>query len=147
MESSGNQVSGAPVAGNGIAERDDAAGVAAVPGGTVHALGGAFEELAALVGGDGGMNFEVERVLDVLIGGAERDAEGLEEFPDAEKFEGVATEAIGADEPDLGEVAGASVTYERTTIRSLLQRDGSRDTIVLVMLEDDNTRLGTQTAV
>ena len=46
----------------------------------------------------------------------------------------------------LGEAAGASVTDERTTTRSLLQRDGSRDAIVLVMLKDQNTRLGTQTA-
>ena len=129
-----------------VAEGDDAAGIAAFFGGAVHALGGTFEELAALVGGDDGVDIEVEGIVDVLVGGAERDADGLKDSPDAEELEGVAAETIGADDPDLGETTGASVTDERTTTRSLLQRDGSRDTIVLVMLEDQNTRLGTQTA-
>ena len=92
------------------------------------------------------MDIEVEGIVDVLVGGAERDADGLEHSPDAEQLEGVAAETIGADHPDLGETTGASVTDERTTTRSLLQRDGTRDAIVLVMLEDQNTRLGTQTA-
>ena len=92
------------------------------------------------------MDIEVEGIVDVLVGGAERDPDRLEHPPYAEQLEGVATETIGADDPDLGETTGASVTDERTTTRSLLQRDGSRDTIVLVMLEDQNIRLGTQTA-
>ena len=92
------------------------------------------------------MDIEVEGIVDVLVGGAEGDADRLEHSPDAEELEGVAAETIGADDPDLGETTGASVTDERTTTRSLLQRDGSRDTIVPVMLEDQNTRLGTQTA-
>ncbi len=62
-----NQASGAAVAGNGIAERDDAAGIAAFLGGAVQALVGAFIELAAFMGGDDGL-----------------DAEGLKEIPDAE---------------------------------------------------------------
>ena len=130
-----------------VAERDDAAGIAAFFGGAVHALGGTFEELAALIGGDDGVDIEVEGIVDVLVGGAEGDADRLEHPPDAEKLEGVTAEAIGAYDPYLGEAAGTRITDERTTTRSLLQRDGSRDTIVLVMLEDQNTRLGTQTAV
>ena len=35
----------------------------------------------------------------------------------------------------------------RTTTRSLLQRDGSRDTVILVMLEHQNIRFGRETAV
>ena len=74
-------------------------------------------------------------------------ADRLEHPPDAEQLEGVATQAVGADDPDLGETTGASVTDERTTTRSLFERDGTRDAIILVMLEDQNIRLGTQTAV
>ena len=96
-----------------VAERDDAAGIAAFAGGAVHALGGTFEELAALIGGDDGVDIEVEGIVDVLVGGAERDSDRLEHSPDAEQLEGVATETIGADDPDLGETTGASVTDER----------------------------------
>ena len=62
-----------------VAERDDAAGIAAFFGGAVHALGGTFEELAALIGGDDGVDIEVEGIVDVLVGGAERDSDGLEQ--------------------------------------------------------------------
>ena len=64
-----------------VAERDDAAGIAAFLGGAVHALGGTFEELAAFVGGDDGVDIEVEGIVDVLVGGAERDSDGLEHSP------------------------------------------------------------------
>ena len=64
-----------------VAERDDAAGIAAFFGGAVHALGGTFEELAALIGGDDGVDIEVEGIVDVLVGGAEGDADGLEHPP------------------------------------------------------------------
>ena len=83
-----------------VAEGYDAAGIAAFFGGAVHALGGTFEELAALVGGDDGVDIEVEGIVDVLVGGAEGDADGLEHPPDAEKLECVATQTIGADHPD-----------------------------------------------
>ena len=56
-----------------VAERYDAAGIAAFFGGAVHALGGTFEELAAFVGGDDGVDIEVEGIVDVLVGGAEGD--------------------------------------------------------------------------
>ena len=92
------------------------------------------------------MDIEVEGIVDVLVGGAEGDADRLEHSPDAEQLEGVAAETIGADHPYLGEAAGASVTDERATTRSLLQRDGSRDAVILVVLEDQNTRLGRQAA-
>ena len=92
------------------------------------------------------MDIEVEGIVDVLVGGAERDSDRLEHPPDAEQLEGVATQAVGADDPDLGETTGASVTDERTTTRPIFERDGTRDAIILVMLEDQNIRLGTQTA-
>ena len=107
---------------------------------------GTFEELAALIGGDDGVDIEVEGIVDVLVGGAEGDADRLEHPPDAEQLEGVATEAVGADDPDLGETTGASVTDERTTTRPIFERDGTRDAVILVMLEDQNTRLGRQAA-
>ena len=129
-----------------VAQRDDAAGIAAFLGGAVHALGGAFEELAALVGGDDGVDIEVEGIVDVLVGGAEGNADRLEHPPDAEELEGVAAEAIGANDPELGEAAGAGVTRKSAASRSLFQGDGSRDAIVLVMLEDQNIRLGTEAA-
>ena len=93
------------------------------------------------------MDIEVEGIVDVLVGGAEGDADRLEHSPDAEQLECVAAESIGAYDPDLGEAAGTRITDERTTTRSLLQRDGSRDAVILVMLEDQNTRFGRETAV
>ena len=129
-----------------VAERDDAAGIAAFFGGAVHALGGAFEELAAFVGGDDGVDIEVEGIVDVLVGGAESDADGLEHPPDAEELERVTPEAIGADHPDLGETANTRITRKRAASRPIFERDGTRDAVILVMLEDQNIRLGTQTA-
>ena len=38
----------------------------------------------------------------------------------------------------LGEAAGAGVTRKSAASRSLFQGDGSRDAVVLVMLEDQN---------
>ena len=75
-------------------------------------LGGTFEELAAFVGGDDGVDIEVEGIVDVLVGGAERDADGLEHPPDAEQLEGVTAQAIGADHPDLGEAANTRITRQ-----------------------------------
>ena len=92
------------------------------------------------------MDIEVEGIIDVLVRSAESDADGLEHPPDAEELEGVATQAVGADHPDLGETTGASITDERTTTRSLLQRDGAGDAVILVMPEDDNTRFRRETA-
>ena len=69
------------------------------------------------------MDIEVEGIVDVLVGGAERDADGLEHPPYAEKLEGVATEAIGADDPDLGEAAGTRITRKRAASRPLFERD------------------------
>ena len=129
-----------------IAERDDAAGIAAFLGGAVHALGGTFEELAALVGGDDGVDIEVEGIVDVLVGGAESDADRLEHPPDAEELERVAAETIGADDPDLGEVAGAGITRKGAASRPVFERNSARDAIVLVMLEDGKTWFGRQTA-
>ena len=92
------------------------------------------------------MDIEVEGIVDVLVGGAEGDADGLEHPPDAEELEGVATQAIGADHPDLGEAANTRITRKRAASRPIFERDGARDAVILVMLEDENTRLGTQTA-
>ena len=92
------------------------------------------------------MDIEVEGIVDVLVGGAERDADGLEHPPDAEELEGVATQAVGADHPDLGEAANTRITRKRAASRPVFERDGARDAIILVMPEDENTRLGTQTA-
>ena len=129
-----------------VAEGDDAAGIAAFFGGAVHALGGTFEELAAFVGGDDGVDIEVEGIVDVLVGGAEGDADGLKHPPDAEQLEGVATQAVGADHPDLGEAANTRITRKRAASRPVFERDGAGDAVILVMLEDQNIRLGTQTA-
>ena len=118
-----------------VAERDDAAGIAAFFGCAVHALGGTFEELAALVGGDDGVDIEVEGIVDVLVGGAERDADGLEHPPDAEELECVATQAVGADHPDLGEAANTRITRKRAASRPVFERDGARDAVILVMLK------------
>ena len=92
------------------------------------------------------MDIEVEGIVDVLVGGAEGDADGLKHPPDAEELEGVAPQAVGADHPDLGEAANTRITRKRAASRPIFERDGSRDAIVLVMPEDENTRLGTQTA-
>ena len=92
------------------------------------------------------MDIEVEGIIDVLIGGAEGDADRLEHPPDAEELERVATQAVGTDYPDLGEPTGASITDKRAATRPVSERDGTRDAVILVMLEDDNTRLGRQTA-
>ncbi len=101
----------------------------------------------ACVLGDDGVDIEGEGGLDILVGSAERDAEVLEESPYAKEFECVAAEAIGANDPDLAEMTSMRITDERATTRSLLQRDGSRDAVILVMLEDQNTRFGRETAV
>ena len=50
------------------------------------------------------------------------------------------------DHPDLGETTGASITDKRAATRPVSERDGTRDAVILVMPEDDNTRLGRQTA-
>ena len=92
------------------------------------------------------MDIEVEGIVDVLVGGAERDADRLEHPPDAEEFECVAAQTIGAYDPDLGETTGARITRKRAASRPIFERDGTRDAVILVMLEDENTRLGTQTA-
>ena len=142
----GDEAAETSIARDRVAEGDDAAGIAAFFGGAVHALGGTFEELAALVGGDDGVDIEVEGIVDVLVGGAEGDADRLEHPPDAEQLEGVATQAVGADHPDLGEAANTRITRKRAASRPVFERDGTRDAIILVMPEDENTRLGTQTA-
>ena len=92
------------------------------------------------------MDIEVEGIVDVLVGGAESDADRLKHPPDAEELEGVATQAIGADDPDLGETTGARITRKGTASRPIFERDSARDAVILVMLEDQNTRLGTQAA-
>ena len=92
------------------------------------------------------MDIEVEGIVDVLVGGAESDADGLEHPPDAEELEGVAAQTIGADHPDLGEAANTRITRKRAASRPIFERDGAGDAVILVMPEDDNTRLGTQTA-
>ena len=92
------------------------------------------------------MDIEVEGIVDVLVGGAEGDADRLEHPPDAEELECVATQAVGADYPDLGEAANTRITRKRAASRPVFERDGSRDAVILVMPEDENTRLGTQTA-
>ena len=132
--------------GDGIAERDDAAGIAAFFGGAVHALGGAFEELAALLSGDGGMDFEVEGVLDVLVGGAEGDAEGLRRVSRCGAVRRQSRPSRSARTTQIWEKrpARASRTSAQPPGRSL-QRDGSRDAVVLVVLEDVETRFGRQT--
>ena len=146
MESSGTRRRKPRSPEDRIAERDDAAGIAAFACCAVHALGGTFEELAALVGGDDGVDIEVEGIVDVLVGGAEGDADGLKHPPDAEKLECVAAQAVGADHPDLGEAANTRITRKRAASRPVFERDGARDAVILVMLEDDNTRLRRQTA-
>ena len=92
------------------------------------------------------MDIEVEGIVDVLVRSAERDSDGLEHPPDAEELEGVATQAIGADHPDLGETAGARITRKRAASRPIFERDSARDAIVLVMPEDGKTWFGTQAA-
>ena len=101
-ESSGTRRLETSIACNGIAEGDDAAGIAAFACCAVHALGGTFEELAAFVGGDDGVDIEVEGIVDVLVGGAEGDADGLEHPPDAEELEGVTPQAVGSGLPRSG---------------------------------------------
>ena len=143
----GDEAAGASITRDRVAERDDAAGIAAFFGGAVHALGGTFEELAAFVGGDDGVDIEVEGIVDVLVGGAERDADRLEHSPDAEQLEGVATQAVGADHPDLGEAANTRITRKRAASRPIFERDGSRDAIILVVLKDRKAGFGRETAV
>ena len=92
------------------------------------------------------MDIEVEGIVDVLVGGAESDADRLKHPPDAEELEGVATQAVGADHPDLGEAANTRITRKRAASRPIFERDGARDAVILVMLEDDKTRLRRQTA-
>ena len=92
------------------------------------------------------MDIEVEGIVDVLVGGAERDADRLEHPPDAEQLEGVATQAVGADHPDLGEAADTRITRKRAASRPVFERDGAGDAVILVMLEDDKTRLRRQAA-
>ena len=92
------------------------------------------------------MDIEVEGIVDVLVGGAESDADGLEHPPDAEQLECVATQAVGADDPDLGEAANTRITRKRAASRPIFERDGTRDAVILVMLEDDKTRLRRQAA-
>ena len=55
-------------------------------------------------------------------------------------------ETIGADDPDLGETAGARITRKRAASRPIFERDSARDAIVLVMPEDGKTRFGRQAA-
>ena len=67
------------------------------------------------------MDIEVEGIVDVLVGGAERDADGLEHPPDAEKLERVAAQAVGADHPDLGEAANTRITRKRAASRPIFE--------------------------
>ena len=46
----------------------------------------------------------------------------------------------------MGEAANTRITRKRAASRPIFERDGAGDAIVLVMPEDENTRLGTQTA-
>ena len=46
----------------------------------------------------------------------------------------------------LGEAANTRITRKRAASRPVFERDGAGDAIILVMLEDDNTRLRRQTA-
>ena len=45
-----------------------------------------------------------------------------------------------------GEAANTRITRKRAASRPIFERDGAGDAIILVMPEDENTRLGTQTA-
>ena len=92
------------------------------------------------------MDIEVEGIVDVLVGGAEGDADGLKHPPDAKELERVTPETIGADHPDLGEAANTRITRKRAASRPIFERDGARDAVILVMLEDDKTRLRRQAA-
>ena len=46
----------------------------------------------------------------------------------------------------LGETTGASITRKRAASRPIFERDGAGDAVILVMLEDDKTRLRRQAA-
>ena len=92
------------------------------------------------------MDIEVEGIVDVLVGGAERDADGLEHPPDAEQLEGVATQAVGADHPDLGEAANTRITRKSAASRPVFERDSARDTVILVVLKDRKAGFGRETA-
>ena len=46
----------------------------------------------------------------------------------------------------MGEAANTRITRKRAASRPIFERDGAGDAIILVMPEDENTRLGTQTA-
>ena len=47
---------------------------------------------------------------------------------------------------NLGEAANTRITRKRAASRPIFERDGTRDAVILVMPEDDNTRLGRQAA-
>ena len=78
---------------------------------------------------------------------AEGDADGLKHPPDAEELEGRPRPRRSArTTPDLGEAANTRITDKRAASRPIFERDGAGDAIILVMLEDDNTRFRRETA-
>ena len=84
----------------------------------------------------------VERVLDVLVGGAEGDADATQT---PSRCVGVVRSSSrprrSARTTQIWEkTTGASITDKRAATRPVSERDGTRDAVVLVVLEDVETR-------
>ena len=95
-------------------------------------LGGTFEELTSLIGGDNGVDIEVEGIVDVLVGGAESDSDGLKDSPDAKELERVAPRR-SARTTHIWEKWPARASRARARAsRSIFERDSARHSIVLV---------------
>ena len=92
------------------------------------------------------MDIEVEGIVDVLVGGAERDADRLEHPSICGAARRRRDPGVGADHPDLGEAANTRITDKRAASRPIFERDSTRDAVILVMLKDREARFGRQAA-
>ena len=103
----------------------------------------------ACVLGDDGVDIEVEGIVDVLVGGAERDAESFEQVLQMRSSSNASRPSRSARTTQTWEKRPTRASRDkRAASRSLSsQRDSTRDAVILVMLEDQNTRFGRETAV
>ena len=92
-----------------VAERDNAAAVAAFSRRAVHPIGGPSGELAAVVVGYDGLDVVAEEVRLSFDNRDERDAESIEPPANHQQVNGVAAEAVDLVDPQLLEPTGNRV--------------------------------------
>jgi hypothetical protein len=132
---------------DGEAEGDNAAAVAALAGGTVHASGREGEELAAVGVGHDGLEAEHGLIADGLGDADEGDAEGLEEGADLEEVDDIPAQAVRSGDPDFRALLGGSGFEKAAAIGTEVHGDSAGDAVIAEAGDNLDIGLGGSKAV